>query len=317
MQFNLNIFMIRLLLLSVMVSLLPACGGGGGGSSGTSASSARAITTYTLSGVAGTIDETNKAIAVTVPYGTNVTALVATFTTTGASVKVGTTTQASGATANSFTSPVTYTVTAADGTTINYTVTLGAVVGGTLSGLAAGNSITLLNNAVDSLTVSANGAFVFPVLLNNNATYSVSIATLPSGQQCTLTSGAGTVAGANVNNVNVICGPAFVGSFLTTGSLTTARYGHTATLLPNGKVLVAGGVSGAIATLGSSELYDPATGVWSTTGSMATARAYHTATLLPNGKVLVAGGLPLTTGGISTEPSCTTRPPGYGPPQAT
>jgi hypothetical protein len=60
-------------------------------------------------------------------------------------------------------------------------------------------------------------------------------------------------------------------------------------LLPNGKVLVAGGV-GASSYLASSELYDPATGLWTATANMNTARQNHTAILLPNGKVLVAGG---------------------------
>ena len=74
-----------------------------------------------------------------------------------------------------------------------------------------------------------------------------------------------------------------------TGSLGTARDGHTATLLPSGKVLVAGGRYDR-ATLSSAELYDPATGTWTATGSLGTARYDHTATLLPSGKVLVAGG---------------------------
>ena len=78
-------------------------------------------------------------------------------------------------------------------------------------------------------------------------------------------------------------------TFDNTGSLNTARYDHTATLLPNGKVLVAGGLIIA-AILTSAELYDPASGTWSATGSLNTARDGHTATLLPNGKVLVAGG---------------------------
>ena len=60
-------------------------------------------------------------------------------------------------------------------------------------------------------------------------------------------------------------------------------------MLPNGKVLVAGGDNSV--TLTSAELYDPATtGTWTATGSLNTAREFHTATLLPNGKVLVAGG---------------------------
>jgi len=87
-------------------------------------SSAKAITAFSLEGVTGTINETAKTIAVTMPYGTDVTTLVATFTTTGASVQVGSTLQISGFTANNFTSPVTYTVTAADATTQDYTVTV-------------------------------------------------------------------------------------------------------------------------------------------------------------------------------------------------
>jgi hypothetical protein len=71
--------------------------------------------------------------------------------------------------------------------------------------------------------------------------------------------------------------------------LNTARYLHTATLLPNGKVLVVGGY-GSSGLLSSAELYDPVSGTWTTTGPMPVARFTHTATLLPNGKVLVAGG---------------------------
>ncbi|PWU09015.1 MAG: hypothetical protein C5B50_28095 [Verrucomicrobia bacterium] len=75
-----------------------------------------------------------------------------------------------------------------------------------------------------------------------------------------------------------------------TGSLNTARAGFTATLLSDGKVLVAGGNNGEAPTLQSAELYDPATGIWTLTGSLSTPRYAHTATMLPNGKVLVAGG---------------------------
>ena len=78
------------------------------------------------------------------------------------------------------------------------------------------------------------------------------------------------------------------GRWRATDALDTARYDHTATLLPNGQVLVAGG-SNNIVALASAELYDPSTGMWAATGSMSTPRVGHTPTLLPNGKVLVAG----------------------------
>jgi Bacterial Ig-like domain (group 3)/IPT/TIG domain/Galactose oxidase, central domain/Kelch motif len=80
------------------------------------------------------------------------------------------------------------------------------------------------------------------------------------------------------------------GSFTVTGSLNTARMLPTATLLMNGKVLIAGGRDANGNTLASAELYDPATGIFTTTGSMNTARSYDTATLLPNGDVLIVGG---------------------------
>lgn len=84
-------------------------------------------------------------------------------------------------------------------------------------------------------------------------------------------------------------------SWSVTGSMTNGRTYHTATRLPDGKVLVAGGQN-SLGDLASAELYDPATGTWTPTGSLNTPRRFHTATLLPNGKVLVAGGLQFGSG---------------------
>jgi len=77
--------------------------------------------------------------------------------------------------------------------------------------------------------------------------------------------------------------------FTTTGSMTGPRYGHTATLLADGTVLIAGGFDGSH-NLASAQLYDPASGLFMAVGSMTSARATHTATLLLDGTVLVAGG---------------------------
>jgi N-acetylneuraminic acid mutarotase len=87
--------------------------------------------------------------------------------------------------------------------------------------------------------------------------------------------------------------PTCIPAWAATGSLISSRYHHTATVLPNGKVLVTGGVQ--VYPYASAEVYDPASGTWSTTGTMAQPRYLHTATLLPNGKVLVTGGLGSTS----------------------
>lgn len=83
--------------------------------------------------------------------------------------------------------------------------------------------------------------------------------------------------------------PTASGTFSVTDSLTDGRENHTATVLQNGQVLVAGG-SNVGSTLVTAELYDPSTGAFTPTGSLQSARAFHTATLLADGKVLLAGG---------------------------
>ncbi|KAB2869478.1 MAG: DUF5018 domain-containing protein, partial [Bacteroidales bacterium] len=89
-------------------------------------STAANILTYTVSGVNATVNGTNQTVAATLPYGTNLTALVATYTLSpAATAKVNGVAQQSGVTANDFTNPVVYNVTAEDGTTVvDWTVTI-------------------------------------------------------------------------------------------------------------------------------------------------------------------------------------------------
>ena len=118
--------------------------------------------------------------------------------------------------------------------------------------------------------------------LNNHSCHLMCLILALAGLICAATLMLGPAALATAQ----VIGP----SWNLTSSLFRARARHTATLLPNGKVLVAGGYNDAGPPLNTEELYDPATGTWRRAGNLNSIRSGHTATLLPNGKVLVAGG---------------------------
>jgi len=107
--------------------------------------------------------------------------------------------------------------------------------------------------------------------------------------------------GIDQNNFATATAELYDGSWVSTGSLHSDHYRHTATLLLNDMALVAGGLHPTQGILAIAELYNPDNGSWSTTGPLNTARYDHTATLLPGGMVLVAGGHIVTNFSDSAE----------------
>ncbi len=88
-------------------------------------------------------------------------------------------------------------------------VTTPYLVAGAAKGLFAGNQLVIQNNGVDTLTLSQDGAFVFPVAITDQQAYAVSIIQLPSNpiQPCQVINGTGKIAGGDVNDVVIICTP--------------------------------------------------------------------------------------------------------------
>jgi Invasin, domain 3/Galactose oxidase, central domain len=163
-----------------------------------------------------------------------------------------------------------------------------------------------------------HGLPVGPVTGDNLGDYTATIGPTSAAGVVHVTASDGAVAGAAPLTV---AAPTL--AWHSAGAMGTARTHHTATLLPDGDVLVVGGdrapvdnvtgtQNGSLA-LASAELYHPASNTWSSAGSLTTARANQTATLLNNGKVLVAGGYGVSGALASTElydPATNTWAPG-------
>src|SRR5437899_8995950 len=101
-------------------------------------------------------------------------------------------------------------------------------------------------------------------------------------------------------SLSTICRDAAGASFSNATPLIIARGSQRATLLSNGKLLIAGGLTNGGLTLSAAELYDPAMGIWTAASSMNASRAHHTATMLPDGKILVAAGYSSAYGALSS-----------------
>jgi WD40 repeat protein len=196
------------------------------------------------------------------------------------------------------------TVTIYDGATLVFTTTGGAFGTGVSVPLSMGpghslTAIQTLNGATSAASSPAITGTVNPPPATFGATGSMSTArsypvvTLLQNGQVLVTGGCSldaSIGPCNPLQSAEIYDPN-TGSFTgTAGPMSAPRWVHTATLLPNGQVLITGGQSTST-TLASAELYDPTAKTFSLlTNSMTGPRSNHTATLLPNGLVLVAGG---------------------------
>jgi N-acetylneuraminic acid mutarotase len=158
------------------------------------------------------------------------------------------------------------------------------VAGGCIKTCVSGNTATAElfdpTSGVWSKTGSMKTARVYfgMVLLSNGKVLAVGGCTGQNSNGCT-----GVTSAAEIYN------PA-TGTWSATNAMRAARGAFTATLLPKGLVLVAGGINAAGNPINSAERYDSGSGTWAGTGSLNVARDEHTATLLSNGQVLVAGG---------------------------
>ncbi len=109
-------------------------------------------------------------------------------------------------------------------------------LGGTVTGLDSGKSVSLLNNGANPLTVSANSSFTFSNTLTSGSAYAVTVGTQPTGQTCTVTNGSGTITGV-VSNIQVTCTSSSTPPFSLGGTVSGLSIGKQV-VLQNGSSTV-------------------------------------------------------------------------------
>lgn len=197
---------LKVLISAGLALAVVACGGGGGGGAPAPAP------TYTVSGsITGLL---TGEYVVLLDNGANAT----TFTSNGTHSYTGAIATGTAYNITVQTQPVGETCTVSNGTgTVTANVTNVAVtclpnnhtIGGSITGVANGEGVILVDNGGDQTTVTGNGSaslpFTFSTPLASGSTYSVTVFTPPQGKACSVTHGSGTVAGANITNVAVAC----------------------------------------------------------------------------------------------------------------
>ena len=318
----------RHLLMAGSLCLLVACGGGGGGSSGTNPNTSAPAVTFTQVNAGATVYSGNR-VQLTPSY--NYGSGVITWTDannqpqTLAVVNPGTPIDVYPTATTTYTLTVSYqdptsvrpnvlTITK----TLTATLTAIDIVTPTLSltssaaSVYTGNTVTLtpsvtydssklsitncvITNSVTNVTTSASTTcptLTPAITANTTFTMQVTYVDIRETPYHTFPSLSTTTT------VSISTSPLPIAQ---TGALTTGRSEQIAILLPNNKVLVAGGTNNGTTPLRTAELYDPITETWTATGSMSVARRGHTATLLLDGKVLVVGGFDGTVESVTTE----------------
>ena len=162
---------------------------------------------------------------------------------------------------------------------------LGSIdIGGTLTGLPSGSSVTLQNNGGDNLTLTADGAFTFSEAIADGESYSVTVLTQPLGATCAVSGGSGTASessSSSITSVVVTC----TASASIAGTVTGLASGLNLTLLNNG----------------ATELVVPKDGTWSFPGTVSSGTTYNvTVKTQPIGQTCTVTGGSGTYTGAST-----------------